>query len=497
MSNRVARNRVSITHLGLVIVVLLFANPGILCGQEAPQTPDQTDQPPSEGAGPGPRILDLVQCVQIALEADLSLRVAEQRRHQAEKDLTAARGAFLPDLSLSRTDVKDKRTDFDVQQYDTQVYSVGTIEGPILTFPVQSPSGEVADETIKSSYNDWQASANWNIFEGFGKWSSAKSAKNSVQSAKALEAYNRELVAQNVATAYYNLLRFEALLEVAKDTRDLAAKELERSETYFRLGSAAKSDVLQARVRLENTRLDVVVANNAVEQAFADLAYAMAQPLAQRFDIDRQPLETEMELDDLNVLYEEAMQNRLDLKGQEYAVEAAKKDVTTATANLWPRLDLFASYVRYNNESPFRFGSQESQNFRYGYRVTWNIFDRLQTITGRSIAKANERIAEYTLEQQRLDAQREIRQFYNNLVEARERLQVSRETIIQSQEELRLAQERFRVGAGTSIDRILAEVNLATARGDEVQAICDFLIGRVQLNRAVGRISRILERISS
>jgi outer membrane protein TolC len=475
--------------------VSLVAQPWVAHGQEtSPAEQPEVGMPDPAQTG---RVLNLVQCVTIALDADLSLRVAEERRYQAQKDLTAARGAFLPDLSLSRTDVRDKRTDFEVQQFESQFFSVQTIEGPILPFSVQSPSDEVADETIESSYNDWQASTNWNLFAGFGKWSTMNSAKNSVRSALALEAYNRELVAQNVATAYYDLLRFEALLEVAEDTRDLAAKELERSETYFRLGSAAKSDVLQARVRLENTRLDVVVANNAVEQAFANLAYAMAQPLAQRFDIDRQPLETEMELEDLNALYQEAMQNRLDLQGQEYAVEAAKKDVTTATANLWPRLDLFASYVRYNNESPFRFGSQESENLRYGYRVTWNVFDRFQTLTGRSIAKANERIAEYTLEQQRLDAQREIRQLYNSLIEARERLQVSRETIIQSQEELRLAQERFRVGAGTSIDRILAEVNLATARGDEVQAICDFLIGRVQLNRAVGRISKILEQISS
>ena len=38
-----------------------------------------------------------------------------------------------------------------------------------------------------------------------------------------------------------------------------------------------------------------------------------------------------------------------------------------------------------------------------------------------------------------------------------------------------------------------AEVNLATARGEEVQAICDFLINLIQLDRAVGRTSSLLE----
>ena len=113
----------------------------------------------------------------------------------------------------------------------------------------------------------------------------------------------------------------------------------------------------------------------------------------------------------------------------------------------------------------------------------------MQTINGRSKAKANVRIAEYELEQARLNAQVEIRQLHNGLVEARERANVSRETIEQSNEELRLAQERFRVGAGTALDVIMAQVNLANSRAQEVQAVCDFLIAKAQLDRAVGRLS--------
>ena len=162
----------------------------------------------------------------------------------------------------------------------------------------------------------------------------------------------------------------------------------------------------------------------------------------------------------------------------------------SANAGFWPSLDLFLSYTRTKNESPYRFGAQESDNLGYGYRVNWNIFDRLQTVSGRGQAKARARVAEYGLEQARLDAQLEVRQIYNNLVEARERASLSRETIIQAEEALRLAQERFRVGAGTTLDAITAQVNLAKARGDEVQAICDYLINAAKLDRAVGRAVR-------
>ena len=90
-------------------------------------------------------------------------------------------------------------------------------------------------------------------------------------------------------------------------------------------------------------------------------------------------------------------------------------------------------------------------------------------------------------QQAELDAQLEVRRTYNTVIEARERISLTRETIANAQEELRLAQERFRVGAGTMLDKITAQVNLATARGDEVQARSDFTIATLQLDRSVGR----------
>jgi outer membrane protein len=437
-------------------------------------------------------VLSLSDCVRVALGSSPTLAISEERRAAASQDVTAAYGMFLPSVNLSRSWQKSERTDFDSPQY-------GYINDPFYTYDsagdstlwyrqLQNQTG-VADETINTKYKDWSGSANLNVFQGFAKFSSLSSAKNSLAAAEASRDYTRELVVQDVAMAYYNLLRAEELLKVAIETRDQTAKELERTETYFRLGSAAKSDVLQQRVQLENTRLDVVVSDNNVKKAFADLAYSMNRPLAASFRVDPSVLDTDFYVPEVEALYQEALGQRLDLQSSEHQVEARRKDVTTATSGIWPSVDLFARYSRYNNESPYRFGAQESQSTSYGYSINWNVFDRLQTWTGRAKAKANARIAEYELDQARLNVQVEIRQLHNAMVEARERAKVSRETITQSEEELRLAQERFRVGAGTTLDIIVAQANLANARGQEVQAKCDFLMAQAQLHRATGRLS--------
>jgi len=469
--------RIAIRFAGVALSVLLLATipVGGAVAQESP--PPDTDLP----------VLSLADCVKLALEGSPTMLVAEERKNIAGQDITDAWSSFLPSVNLSRTWQKSERTDFDIEQTTPAGVPLLVDGGGVFVFPIQAPNGTFSDETIHTKYKDWAGQVNLNVFSGFSKFSSLSSAKNSMKAAELTRDYTRELVAEDVISAYYNLLRYQRLLQVAIETRDQTARELERTETYFRLGSAAKSDVLQQRVALENRKLEVVVADNTVKKAFADLAYSMNRPMASGFQVDASTLLTDYVVEDVTVLYGEALTNRLDLLSSERTVEARRKDVTTATSTAYPSIDIFADYRYYDNESPYRFGAQTSDATSFGYRVNWNIFDRMRTWTGRSRAKANARIAEYELDQARLNVQVEIRQLHNSLIEAREKAHVSAETIKQSQEDLRLAQERFRVGAGTNLDVIVAQVNLASARGQEVQAMCDFLIAKAMMDRAVGR----------
>lgn len=442
------------------------------------------------GAAPAPAdstpVYDLARCVDEALRSSPSLGIAAENAAIAGQSVRRAWGGFLPSITLSRQYSHSDRTDFDLETYTIAADTIWTHGGDYITLPRQVPTGILEDVETKSSYRDWRVSANLNLFDGLGKFGELKAAREDLAAARLDRRYARDLVVQNVATAYIDLLRYERLAEVAAEARDLAARELERTETYFRIGSAARSDVLQAKVRLKQTELDLVRARNSVAQAFAQLAHAMNRPLHQRFAVDRSLLQSEFRVGDLDSLYRDALALRPDLASRRHQVRARAGDVRSAGAGLWPRLDVFANYTRYRNESPYRFGSQKSENFSYGYQLNWNVFDRFQTLTARSQAKARARIAEYNLDQARLDAQLEIRQLYNQLLEARERIDLSRETIASSEEELRQAEQRFRVGSGTMLDKITAQVNLAQARADEVQAICDFLIASFKMNRATG-----------
>jgi len=467
---------ISILWMGFLIALMVLVVTSLPAGAQETAMP----------AGELP-VLSLRDCIRLALDESPTLMVSDERQRIASQDVTGAWGQFLPAISLGYDYNKSERTDFDVEQSSPAFVPIRLEDGTVLGFPTSIPNGTFADETITTSYKGLNGQVRLNVFQGFAKFSRLSSAKNMLKSAEATRGYTQEVLVEDVTAAYFNLLRYQKLLEVAIETREQTQLELDRTETYFRLGSAAKSDVLQQRVQLENTKLDVVVADNSVNMAFANLAFAMNRPLAAEFSIDVSILDTDYDVPDVYALYGEALGNRLDLASSEYNAEARHKDVTTATSNIWPSVDLFASHNRYENDSPFRFGSSKSASTTFGWSASWNVFDKLQTWTGRSQAKANARIAEYTLQQAKLNVQVEVRQLHNTMIEARERAHVSQETIIQSEEELRLASERFRVGAGTTLDIILAQTNLANSRAQEVQAMCDFLISQTKMYRAVGR----------
>jgi outer membrane protein len=282
-------------------------------------------------------------------------------------------------------------------------------------------------------------------------------------------------------------VRAQQRVLVAIDAEQLALRELERSETYFELGISTRSDVLQAKVRHQQTKLDVVRERNGERNAFLTLTHAMNIPGSRPFEVQADLVDvSQWQLPALDPLLESARTSRLDLAATEFSLEASESGVTRARSGYYPRLSAFASVGRSVSETPFRFGAQENTSFSYGVQGTWNVFDRLRTKQQVRNAVAAKRRAEYDLRQRQLDVELEVVTLWNNLLEATESYEVSVVTVEQSQEDLRLAEERFRVGAGTQLDLITAQVNLARARRDLVDAQIGAIKIRGQLQRATG-----------
>lgn len=416
-------------------------------------------------------LLSLEECINTALKNNPDMGISFQYIRKAESDLMTNYGNLLPDLKIDFYSGHNYYGPSSVQ-YDSQGR------------PIQTDGFDYENYTLRLS-------SNLILWEGGRNYSGINSARNRNLAAREDYNYSKDIMIAKVIRSYYGMYRNKMLLVVQKESKEQAEKNLDRSKALFEAGSGTRVDVLKAQVRYSNTRLDVIKARNALEMAREELKALMNRRKESLFSVDTS-MTIEYSEPEFQDEIEFALANRADLKSMGYNLEAAKAGISAARAGWWPSFGLNFNYYWNDRElvdNPLDIFREEYQWSITGL-LSFNIFDRMATSARVKSARADYRIAEYNLEKSNLDAVKEIKNLFYGMNEARERIEVAHEIVKQATEELRLAEERYSVGAGTMLETIDSQVALTTAKGDLIKAKCDYLAAEADLARAAGKMSR-------
>ena len=117
-----------------------------------------------------------------------------------------------------------------------------------------------------------------------------------------------------------------------------------------------------------------------------------------------------------------------------------------------------------------------------------NLFDGMATT-------ARQRQAMKLLEKEK-ERLRELEELYrleintarNDLAVARERIELTRSAIRQSEENLRINNDRYKAQIGTATEVIDAQTLLSQARSDHYQSLFDYQVARARVQRAAGEL---------
>ncbi|MBN2184372.1 MAG: TolC family protein [Candidatus Krumholzibacteriota bacterium] len=412
-------------------------------------------------------VLSLNECIEIALVNNPDIHVAKESVKKNDSSVKYSYGNLLPNLSAA-------------------VSSGHVYYGPSS---VQFDSQGRPVQTSGFDYNNYgfRLTSDLVLFDGGGNISRINSARHSREAAKEQLQYSKDMLTADVIRSYYYLVRSKMLYIVQEESMEQAARNLSRSEALLEVGSATRADVLKAKVRHSNTRLTMISTRNQIELAREDLTALLNIDPGRVIDVDTS-LVIDITEPDPETEIDFAIDHRADLKSLEYSKKAAKSGITNARSGWFPVLG--ASFGYYWNDRQWadnlNFFKEEYQWNITGY-ISLNIFDRFLTSTNITSAKADYRIAEYNLEKYRLIAVKEIKSLMFGIREATERMAVAAETVEQANEDVRLAEERYRVGAGTMLETIDAQVALTQAKADVIEAKCDYLVAVADLARATGR----------
>ena len=414
------------------------------------------------------RMLSLEECLEIAINNSPRVGTSQEQFRSARTGVIRGYGSFLPDASLSMT-------------------AGHSYIGPTGSIAIDAQGRAVAPSGFDYESYSFSLSSNLNVFDWGVNIKQLGQAKHSADAALHDLRYQKDIITAVVIRSYYNYLRSQKLREVATQSVEAARRNLEQVEAFYSIGSNTKADVLQARVRLANTQLSLITARNSEALAKSKLTSDLNLPMNEDFEIDQTitivPVETSLEQE---VQY--MLEHRAELQSYRSRIEAAQDGLGASQNSRWPTLAAYFRYGWNDREYPDNSNFFKSEySWGIGLSLSYNLFDRFMTKADILSAKAGARIAEYNLQTAKLDAVYEVQQLILLLKEATERMNLSDETVDQAAENLRLAEERYRVGAGTILETIEAEVSLTEARANLIQAQCDHLIAKADLLRATGR----------
>lgn len=295
-------------------------------------------------------------------------------------------------------------------------------------------------------------------------------------------------VFDEVAQAYFNLLRSDALLDVARTNEHMHAEHLKQSELLFSSGEAKKLDVLKARVDLSDARLETINASNEVVTAGAEFlrSLGLESDRATREDVlsvspdalnaftNVLPTTTYTAAEGLQL----ARTNAPSLMVLRAKLRASHARVDYAIADLLPELTL---------SSAFSF-ADPTWNWSWGFRAIQSILDgfRRQTAVDSAVVDMESARAAVDVAEQKLSYDLSVAAAVRD--NARQSLETARVEVAQAKENFDNVLMQYRVGDASRLDFTDAASTLASALGARVKAFYAAEAAEARLIRLSGRV---------
>jgi len=409
--------------------------------------------------------ITLHECIKIALTNNTDIVTAKSNYQMSKAGLRSAWGNFMPSLN-AYGQWKRRNEDLIMFRYKDFVYS-------------------------KDSYY-YSFSLSQPIFNGFSNLASLKKYKAEEQIYSDYLTLTEQQITLKVKLQYYEVLKAKQLLKVSEETLKASEEELVRIETMEQIGSASKAEVYQQKVRVGQNKLALIEAQNTLSNAKADLNHTLGINVNTELELEEESLEVQQFDVHFDELIEQALQNRLDYHAAKENLNSAKSDVVISRSNYFPQISLDADYNWYDVRFPRSSQDlQEFDNYSIGVNISMNLFNGFKTKANVNSSQAGVLAAQASLEQTKRQVMLDVKKSVLNLQKAAENIVVTNENLVSAEEDYRLARERYKIGAGTLLEQITAEISLTQAKADQIQALYDYKYTLAALELAVGKLNII------
>ncbi len=391
----------------------------------------------------------LQECVNHALENNISVKQSELDLELTEADKLEAIGNFLPSLNANAS--ASKNTGLSLNPTNNQLENT--------TFGSASAAINVG----------------LTLFDGLRNVRQLQRSKLSELAAQYRLDKMKDDIALAVANSYLQVLLNKANLEVAKSQNIVTLEQLDRTNNLVDAGVLPRGDLLEIKATDAAEKQRIAVAENTVKISLISLAQLLLIKDYSNFDIadeEYKIIDGGIADKDVSEIIESAKETRSEVKIAQKNVDLAKKDLQISRGAYYPTLSAFFGYnTRYADNDPLNreFIDQLYLNDGIGYGLQLNvpIFNGFTVRSNVKRNKINLKNTEYQLEQAQLDLESNVYQAYvdaNGALKAYEAATVA----LESQElAYQYAKDRYDVGLTNAFDFSQSKLRYDNARIEE------------------------------
>jgi len=447
--------------LALAAGLFLAVAPGVSAQVQPTQQPGL--QPGLTRGIDSARAISLDEAVRLAQRNSPLAVQAEGNERTSRAARTSAIGNIMPSISLN---------------------AGRTIQFGGGTTRVNQNGEEVA--VASQPTNSTGLSMNMTLFDGGQRLYDLRTSKSAIEAAEANRVAVRYDVALQVKGQFFAVLAALESQDAARVQMDQAEQQFRSSIAQVKAGVATRSDSLRGVIQVGNAQLALITAQSNLSAANAALTRLVGSDVPVTAD-PRSVQENMAALPDSAELAALAKKAPAIVEARAN-LDAAEESRKASRSTYLPSLS--ASYSRSGSgvDPRFGFGSDPySYNGRLSFSLSYPLFNGFQREEQVVRAKVAETNAQATLRDTELAAQQSLTQYIGVIRGASQRVAVQVASVAAAQEDVRVQQQRYNIGASTLLDLLTSQTALAQAQQALIQARYDYRIARAELEALIGR----------
>jgi outer membrane protein len=321
------------------------------------------------------------------------------------------------------------------------------------------------------------------IFNGFRTANQTRAAEGQVLAGREALRVLEQQVLLDAVTAYMNVLRDTAILELQRRNVEVLEEQLRQTRDRFNVGEVTRTDVAQSESRLAAARSSSLAAEanlSASRAAYRRVIGVEPAKLTPGMPVDRLSPRT------MTAAVSRAIVENPAVTSATYGIDVAQLQVKISEGALYPTLSVQGSISQQYDTSPI---IQKTFSAAAVAQLSIPIY---QGGTEYSLIRQSKE----TLGQQRLNLELQRDGVRANVVQAWGQLEAARAQIQAAQAQVTAAEialngvrEEARVGQRTTLDVLNAQQELVNARVALVTAQRDRVVNSYTLLGATGRLS--------